>query len=63
MSAPDTNLNRQKKRHAPSLVGIRGAMVFGALMLVLALGYALSNGSSPGDRTPDAAGATLPASQ
>ena len=34
MSAPDTNIEKQERRHAPSLWGIKGAMVFGALMMI-----------------------------
>lgn len=49
MSAPDTNLDKQKERHAPSLIGMRGAMIFGALMLVLAFGTVLMRGTDSGD--------------
>ena len=34
MSAPDTNIEKQKSDHAPSLLGIKGAMLFGALMMI-----------------------------
>jgi len=34
MSAPDTNIERQEREHAPSLLGIKGAMIFGALMMI-----------------------------
>lgn len=35
MSAPDTNLDRQKKQHKPSLWGIGAAGVFGVAMLLV----------------------------
>lgn len=34
MSAPDTNLETQTRKHGPSLMGIKGAMLFGALMMI-----------------------------
>jgi hypothetical protein len=49
MSAPDTNIERQERNHKPALIGIKGSMIFGALMLIAAIVYALSNGSSPSD--------------
>jgi len=43
MSAPDTNTETQERRHKPALLGIKGAMLFGALMM-LGLGvFVLSN--------------------
>lgn len=47
MSAPDTNLEQQKSDHKPSLIGIKGAMIFGLLMLACAVAYAVNNGQSP----------------
>ncbi|MEQ6203619.1 hypothetical protein ABMC88_11250 [Sulfitobacter sp. HNIBRBA2951] len=44
MSAPDTNIEKQEAEHRPSLVGIRGALAFGALMMVLLGFYSLFNG-------------------
>ena len=35
MSAPDTNVERQKKKHKPSLLGIGAAAVFGVTMIVI----------------------------
>lgn len=35
MSAPDTNLESQKKRHKPSLWGIGAAGAFGVAMLLV----------------------------
>ena len=48
MSAPDTNIERQEKRHAPSLLGIKGAMIFGALMLIAILGVAMLSSADSG---------------
>ena len=44
MSAPDTNVDKQEKKHKPSLWGIRGAMLFGALMIILMLFFVIDNG-------------------
>ena len=46
MSAPDTNIETQERRHAPALIGIKGAMIFGALMIVI-LGFIVVSNSSP----------------
>ncbi|MDW4497481.1 hypothetical protein R5H30_05770 [Sulfitobacter sp. D35] len=35
MSAPDTNLDKQKRRHRPSLIGIWAALAFGAIIALL----------------------------
>lgn len=40
MSAPDTNIETQEQKHAPSLIGIKGAMAFGALMMIGLVFYA-----------------------
>lgn len=45
MSAPDTNIETQERRHQSSLMGIKGAMLFGALMMVLLGSYQLFVGS------------------
>lgn len=34
MSAPDTNLEKQKRRHKVPLLGMKGIIVFAALMLI-----------------------------
>ncbi|QBF31281.1 hypothetical protein [Thalassococcus sp. S3] len=47
MSAPDTNIEKQERRHAPSLLGIGAAVVFGLAMLVGLLIYVTSNGAAP----------------
>ena len=41
MSAPDTNIEKQRERHKPALWGVKGAMIFGALMLVLIVVFAV----------------------
>lgn len=47
MSAPDTNIERQKQRHAPALLGIRAAVVFGALMLIGVIFSTVIRGEAP----------------
>lgn len=47
MSAPDTNMERQEQNHKPSLLGIKGAMAFGLLMLACAVAFAVNNGQAP----------------
>ncbi|SFR19921.1 hypothetical protein [Poseidonocella sedimentorum] len=42
MSAPDTNIHKQEKRHSPALIGILIAAGFGLLMLLLMLFGAFS---------------------
>lgn len=43
MSAPDTNVERQEAKHRPALLGIKGAMLFGALMMIGLIGFNLAN--------------------
>ncbi len=59
MSAPDTNIEHQKANHAFPLLGIRVAMMFGALMLVSAVFYAVSNGTTPAGDSGVASGVDL----
>lgn len=59
MSAPDTNIERQEEKHKPALLGIKGAMLFGGLMLLSALFFAVSNGTSPAERADESS--VLPA--
>ncbi len=47
MSAPDTNIEKQEQNHKASLMGIKGAMIFGALMLVLVIGFTMMNANDP----------------
>lgn len=43
MSAPDTNVDRQEIKHRPALLGIKGAMLFGALMMIGLAVFTISN--------------------
>lgn len=43
MSAPDTNTSTQEKNHRPALLGIRGALLFGALMMIGLIGFNMIN--------------------
>ena len=58
MSAPDTNIETQKERHAPSLIGIKGAMIFGALMLVVIFGYSMMSDGDAGATAYEGGAAT-----
>jgi hypothetical protein len=60
MSAPDTNVKKQEQRHKPALLGIRAAMIFGALMMVGLAIYVIGNGA---DDTADAVTNTDQASE
>ncbi|APE43081.1 hypothetical protein BOO69_06385 [Sulfitobacter alexandrii] len=44
MSAPDTNVDKQEERHKPALLGIKGAMLFGVLMLLIIVFLAVMRG-------------------
>ena len=44
MSAPDTNIEKQDERHKPALLGIKGAIIFGALMLLLVVIFSVARG-------------------
>ncbi|MEM6303518.1 MAG: hypothetical protein AAF744_02300 [Pseudomonadota bacterium] len=57
MSAPDTNVDKQRIRHAPALLGIKGVMLFGAAMLVAIVGYALLDSETSGATAYDPAAA------
>ncbi|WP_298857423.1 hypothetical protein [uncultured Sulfitobacter sp.] len=43
MSAPDTNIESQEAKHRPSLWGIKGAMIFGALMMIGLVAFNMVN--------------------
>jgi|AntRauMFilla1563_2_1112583.scaffolds.fasta_scaffold165712_1 hypothetical protein len=43
MSAPDTNIAKQEKNHRPSLIGIKGALMFCLLALLAVVGFNLIN--------------------
>jgi hypothetical protein len=46
MSAPDTNLERQKRRHRPVLIGFAVVGIFAALVFLLNTGSAI-DGEGP----------------
>ncbi|SFI40176.1 DUF2273 domain-containing protein [Jannaschia pohangensis] len=50
MSAPDTNLDRQKKRHAGPLIGIGAGIVFAIILLVV---YMSNVAGEPGEGEAD----------
>jgi len=49
MSAPETNVERQKKQHRPALMGIRGAVLFALVLLLGLIGWVASKGQEPVD--------------
>ena len=51
MSAPDTNIERQKSEHKPALLSIRAAVVFGALMLMAVIFTTVMQGQPPTEET------------
>lgn len=57
MSAPDTNVEKQEKHHRPSLWGIRGAMLFGVLILLGVIGFNMINAGNT-DAVTNTGGAT-----
>ena len=44
MSAPDTNTHKQEKEHKPSLLGIKGAMLFAVLAILVVILFMWGNG-------------------
>lgn len=48
MSAPDTNLEKQKRRHKGPLVGIALALLFGVGLVAYWSFYVSATGGSPG---------------
>ncbi|WP_372893847.1 hypothetical protein [Rhodosalinus sp.] len=55
MSPPDTNVEREKRRHRPALIGI-GAVLLFALIVMFALAVSTTDGERPEtpQATPDA---------
>ncbi|KIN61463.1 hypothetical protein Z945_2455 [Sulfitobacter noctilucae] len=51
MSAPDTNVERQEAKHKPSLFGIKGAVLFGAAMIILMVIFTVMRGETPTEDT------------
>lgn len=52
MSAPDTNTEKEEKRHKPSLLGIRGVLVFVAILLIGWLVWVFAAGVGDEDQNP-----------
>ena len=49
MSAPETNVEKQKKQHKPALMGIRAAVLFALVLLLGLIGWVASQGQTPVD--------------
>lgn len=47
MSAPDTNVEKQAKRHKPSLVGIGAAVIFALVLLFALITFVVGTGNTP----------------
>lgn len=54
MSAPETNIEKQSKRHRPALWGMVAAAVFAALLFLAYLANLAVKGNEPGDETGSA---------
>lgn len=52
MSAPNTDVEKQKKQHKPALLGIRAAVIFAAVLLLALITWLAYQGQEPGQ--PDA---------
>ncbi len=55
MSAPDTDTETQKKRHRHALIGIKTAIIAGALLMIAGVVYAVLQATDPspeGDAQP-----------
>jgi hypothetical protein len=46
MSAPDTDVEKQEKKHRPSLLGIKASLFYGAALLLIFVLYVAFVGSS-----------------
>ena len=49
MSAPNTNVEKQEKKHKPALLGIKGAMIFAAALLLGLVTWLSYQGNEPGE--------------
>ena len=49
MTAPDTNIERQKRRHMPVLIGLATVAIFAAIMFMANFGAAVDD---PADQVP-----------
>jgi len=52
MSAPDTNLEKQKKRHKGPLAGIAAVVAFALVLLAGWIAWEAYYGETPRDATP-----------
>lgn len=52
MSAPQTNIEKQKRRHRGPLIGMALATIFGVAMIFFWLMHEASNGANPGTAPP-----------
>ncbi len=48
MSAPNTNIEKQERRHKPSLLGIALSVGIAAILLLAFIVYVFLNGQEPG---------------
>ncbi|MBS8227564.1 hypothetical protein [Vannielia litorea] len=53
MSAPDTNIEKQKKNHSGPLLGIGAAVLVGVLAIAAWLTWSADEGNTPRDATPE----------
>lgn len=64
MSAPDTNTEKEEKRHRPALLGIRASMVYAAILLVgLVIWMTVSSDEDTGEPGGDDTVETVPEGQ
>ena len=47
MSAPDTNLEKQEKRHAGPLIGMAGGVILAIVLIVAMLFFLVGDGDAP----------------
>lgn len=47
MSAPHTDVEKQKKRHKAPLIGIRAVVLWSVVLLILLVGYLAFTGNEP----------------
>jgi len=60
MSAPQTNIEKQKRRHSGPLIGMALVTIFGFAMVFFWMMYEASNGANPSTASP-ASDETAPA--
>jgi hypothetical protein len=47
MSAPDTNVKSEEKKHRPALIGIKATLVYAAILLVGLVGWTFLQSDGP----------------